>query len=175
MTDNNFEGDVSIANEEINDFYEENSKDAEEILNDEDKMERFFQKLEKKLKVVPIAGDSLAYIPLLMSLVRHYVKKEYTDPPIASMTAIVVALIYFVSPIDIIPDITPIVGYLDDALVLSGCIALVRTDIEDYKNWRKKNGLEIEDMPEYSDIAADSEQINKFARAFFRGKKSVAK
>lgn len=158
---------------EVHDFYEQNSAEAEDILKDEDKMERFLQKLEQKLKTVPVAGNTLAYIPLMMSLVRNYVKKEYTEVPLTSMIAIVVALLYFLSPIDLIPDSVPGAGYIDDAVVVSGCLALVRTDLEDYRIWRKENNLELEDIPDYEQIAKEAKKNNKLADMFFKGRKSA--
>ena len=159
--------------EKYNEFFEKSNAEAEEMLKDEDKLERFFQRLEKKLKAVPVAGNALAYIPLMMSLVRSYVKKEYTDPPIASIMAIMVALIYVVSPVDIIPDFIPGVGYIDDGIVVAGCLALVRTDLEDYRIWRKEHGLEIDDIPDYDEIAKDSKKYNTIIDAFFKGRKSA--
>ena len=111
----------------------------------------------------------------MMSLVRSYVKKEYTEPPITSMISIVVALIYFLSPVDLIPDIVPGAGYVDDAVVISGCLALIRTDLEDYRIWRKNQGLELDDIPDYEEIAKEATSNNKFASAFFKGRKSVQK
>ncbi|MDO5406198.1 MAG: YkvA family protein [Eubacteriales bacterium] len=118
--------------------------EAEEMLKDEDKMERFLQRLEKKLKTIPLAGDKLADVPIMVSLVRSYVKKDYTDIPIGSIIAIISALIYFVSPIDLIPDSIPLIGYFDDAAVVGACWKLVDSDVEEYVQWRKKNGKEIE-------------------------------
>ena len=164
-----------IDEEKAAEFYEKNSAEAEDILKNEDKMERFLQKLEQKLKTVPVAGNALAYVPLMMSLVRSYVKEEYTEPPITSMISIVVALIYFLSPIDLIPDTIPVAGYMDDAVVVSGCLALVRTDLEDYRIWRKENGLELVDIPNYEEIAKEAKNHNKFADAFFKGRKSATK
>ena len=83
---------------------------AEEMLKDQDKMERFLQRLEKKLKVIPLAGEKLADVPIMVSLIRSYVKKEYIDVPIGTIIAILSALIYFVSPIDIVPDSIPVLG-----------------------------------------------------------------
>ena len=164
-----------IDEEKAGEFYEKYSSEAEDILKDEDKMERFLQKLEKKLKTVPIAGNALAYVPLMMSLVRSYVKKEYQEPPITSMIAIVVALLYVLSPVDLILDAIPGLGYLDDALVVTGCLALVRTDLEDYRNWRKENGMEMDDLPEYDSIEKEAKNQNKFVNAFFKGRKSASK
>ena len=136
--DNEFE--EKKAQDELEKGYEE----AEKILNNEDKMERFLQRLEKKMKVIPLAGDKLANIPIMVSLVRSYVKKEYRDIPIGSLIAIVSALIYFVSPIDIVPDSIPILGYFDDAAVVAACWKLVDTDVVEYVKWRKDNNKELD-------------------------------
>lgn len=76
----------------------------------------------------------------MASLVRNYSKKEYTDIPIGSIIAIISALIYFVSPVDIVPDSIPVIGYFDDAAVVAACWKLVDSDIEEYENWRKQHG-----------------------------------
>ncbi len=91
------------------------------------------------------------------------------------MISIIVALIYFLSPIDLIPDTIPGAGYIDDVVVVSGCLALVRTDLEDYRIWRKENGLELDDIPDYEEIAKEAKNHNKFADAFFKGRKSTTK
>ena len=58
--------DEKLAEEELKKGYSE----AEEMLGDNDKLERFLQRLEKKLKSVPVVGDKLADIPIMVSLVR---------------------------------------------------------------------------------------------------------
>ena len=118
--------------------------EAEDILEDEDKIERLLQRLEKKIKAIPLAGDKLSKIPLLVSLIRSYVKKQYTDIPIGSIIAIISALIYFISPIDFIPDSIPVLGYFDDAAVVAACWKLVESDVEEYIRWRKDSGMELD-------------------------------
>ena len=117
---------------------------AEKLLGDKDALERLLQRLERKLRPIPVVGNALSSIPVLVSLIRSYVKKEYTDIPIGSILAIISALIYFVSPIDIVPDFIPGVGYVDDALVIAACFKLVESDVQEYIKWRKANGKEIE-------------------------------
>lgn len=118
-------------------------KEATVILQDQDKLERFLQRLEKKLSVIPKAGDTLALIPSLVSLVRNYAKKEYSEIPIGSIVAIISALIYVLSPIDIIPDVIPGAGYIDDALVIATCMKLVKADVDEYLEWRKSSGRDL--------------------------------
>jgi len=62
------------------------------------------------------------------------------DIPTGPIIAITSALIYFVSPIDIIPDSVPLLGYIDDAAVITVCWKLVESDVEEYIKWRKDNG-----------------------------------
>ena len=116
-------------------------KKAEILLHDENKLEIFLQKIENKLTIVPIVGNALSYIPVMISMIRSYVRKEYTEIPIGSIISMISALVYFVSPVDIIPDFLPVVGYLDDAAVVAACIKLVKSDIDDYKQWRKINKI----------------------------------
>ena len=116
-------------------------KKAEILLHDENKLEIFLQKIENKLTIVPIVGNALSYIPVMISMIRSYVRKEYTEIPIGSIISMISALIYFVSPVDIISDFLPVVGQLDDAAVVAACIKLVKSDIDDYKQWRKINKI----------------------------------
>lgn len=63
--------------------------------------------------------------------------------PIGSIIAITSALIYFVSPIDILPDGLPVVGLIDDAIVIAVCLKLVESDVDEYAKWREDNGKVI--------------------------------
>ena len=131
---------VSLTEEKAQEALTEGYEEAKRILEEQDKTERFLQRLELKLKVIPVAGQKLSEIPVMASLVRSYFKKEYTDIPIGSIIAIISALTYFVSPIDIIPDSIPVLGHIDDAAIVVACWKLVESDIKDYKKWRSDNG-----------------------------------
>ena len=43
------------------------------------------------------------------------------------------ALLYILMPLDAVPDIIPIAGFLDDAVVLKLCLDMVRKDLDKYK------------------------------------------
>jgi len=119
---------------------EKGKKKAEKLLKDEDKLEKLLQKMEKKLNVLPIVGNSFSLVPAMISLVRSYVKKEYTEIPLGSILGIISAIIYIVSPIDLVPDVVAGAGHLDDAAVLLLCLkAGAQDDINEYQKWREKN------------------------------------
>ena len=133
-----------FSEEEANIELEKGYKKAEDILKDTNKTEKLLQRLENKLKLIPVAGNTLSMIPTMISLVRSYIKKEYTDIPIGTIVAVISALIYWLSPVDAIPDVIPGLGYVDDAAVIAACLKLVKSDINEYEKWRKENNLVLD-------------------------------
>ena len=57
----------------------------------------------------------LKALPELVRLIARLVR----DPllPLAAKIALAAAMVYLASPIDLIPDFIPVIGYLDDVLV----------------------------------------------------------
>ncbi|MDY0362087.1 MAG: YkvA family protein [Desulforegulaceae bacterium] len=76
-------------------------------------------------------------IKLLVGLVGDYVSGKYRETPWKTIAAAAGAIIYFASPIDIVPDFIPLVGYLDDALVLKLAIDFSHDDLIAYKKWKE--------------------------------------
>jgi uncharacterized membrane protein YkvA (DUF1232 family) len=58
-----------------------------------------------------------------------YYAAQQPNTPLWAKTAIYGALGYFISPIDAVPDITPVIGYADDLAVLAAAVATVATYI----------------------------------------------
>jgi uncharacterized membrane protein YkvA (DUF1232 family) len=70
-------------------------------------------------------------------LLRAYAQGEYREIPWKSLLLIVAAIVYFINPIDIIPDLLPIVGLTDDFAVLFMVYKSIGTDIEKFLLWEK--------------------------------------
>lgn len=104
-------------------------EDIKKILDDPDRLGRLF--MNKYLK--KFIND----LKLLMSLLRDYWSGKYREIPWGSIAAIVAALLYVLSPLDFIPDVIPVIGFMDDALVMSLCLNMIASDLEDYKTWKK--------------------------------------
>ena len=109
---------------------------AEYITNDEDAFAKFLKDIEATLKKIPNVGSLLSDIPLLVSLVKSYIDGEYKEIPYNTIVAVVATLLYVISPIDIIPDIIPVVGFADDAVAVAFCMKMIHDDLEKYKTWR---------------------------------------
>jgi len=50
-------------------------------------------------------------------------------------------LLYVLSPVDLVPDIIPFLGYLDDAAVVAACVRLIRNEIDVYQTWKKSQNI----------------------------------
>lgn len=76
-------------------------------------------------------------VKVLVFLVRDFIKKEYSVIPYKSVVAVVAGLLYFINPGDIIPDVLPVVGQVDDLMVITVCWKLIESDIKQYQEWKK--------------------------------------
>ena len=115
---------------------------AEYITNDEDAFAKFLKNIEETLKKIPNVGSLLSDIPLLVALVKSYIDGEYKEIPYNSIVAVVATLLYVISPIDIIPDIIPVVGFADDAVAVAFCMKMIHDDLEKYKAWRDQRDVD---------------------------------
>ena len=112
-----------------------------------EKLEKLIQSAEERLKTVPTVGDGLSYIPLFLDMLRSYAAGEYKEIPTGTLIAICSMLLYYIAPIDIIPDFIPVVGLVDDAgLILAG-LTLIKSDLDIYKNWRKHRPIDVTAKP----------------------------
>ncbi len=73
----------------------------------------------------------------LIEMLKAFRDKTYTKTPWKSISAITFTLLYIINPLDLAPDFIPFIGYLDDISVLTFCLKLVKSDINDFKNWKE--------------------------------------
>ena len=128
--------DLDKAKEALNGF----TAQAEEIIKNPQKLEELLQQLEAKLKDVPKAGDALSRIPLMISMVRSYITKEYTDISPKVIVSLVCAIIYLLKGKDVIPDNIPVVGYVDDLAVFAAAFMINEPELQAYTQWRTEHG-----------------------------------
>ena len=114
---------------------------AEELIKDPSKIEELLQQLEEKLKEVPTVGEGLSRLPLMISMIRSYITKEYTEISPKVIITLVAAIIYLLKGKDVIPDNIPVVGYADDLAVFVAAFMLDEAELNAYAQWRKEKGL----------------------------------
>ncbi|ACT95661.1 YkvA family protein [Dyadobacter fermentans] len=104
---------------------------------------RLFELLKEvvgKLQTVGVKenlSDFQTNVLLLMRMVRAYASGEYKQLPWKSLVSIVAVLIYFVSPIDLIPDFLPVIGITDDVALVVWLVKTLGGDIRKFADWEK--------------------------------------
>jgi len=126
---------------------EQTRSKAEEYARDPKKAKKLLDDAVKKAKSYQINRGPLAevwsYLTSLFRLLRAYVKGEYRDIPWGSIVLVIVAIIYFVSPIDLIPDVLP-AGLIDDAAVIAFVVKQIKADLDQFLTWEVER-VSVED------------------------------
>ena len=71
-----------------------------------------------------------------IAMIFDWLLGKFEWSPIRLIVALVIGLAYLVSPIDIIPDVIPLAGWLDDFLVATAVIRIAREDVTRWREWK---------------------------------------
>jgi uncharacterized membrane protein YkvA (DUF1232 family) len=77
------------------------------------------------------------HLHLLFDLITAWRKGEYRKIPKGSILMIIATIIYFVSPIDLVPDFLVGLGILDDAAVIGFTLKQISSDLDKFKLWKE--------------------------------------
>ena len=127
--------DVEKAKEILNSL----TSQAQELLKNTSKLEKVLQQMEDKLKEIPKVGDALSRVPLMISMIRSYVTKEYSVVSPKVIITLIAAIIYMVKDQDLIPDSTPVLGHVDDLAILAAAFMVTDPELNAYSQWREEN------------------------------------
>jgi len=76
-------------------------------------------------------------ITTLSRMVKAYATGQYKIIPWTTILKVIAGLIYFISPIDLIPDFLPLVGLSDDLALVMWLFTSLKTDIDNFIAWEK--------------------------------------
>ncbi|KAA0546663.1 DUF1232 domain-containing protein [Bacillus sp. BGMRC 2118] len=113
---------------------------AIEYVNDRKKAIELLKQLQRKTySEQNKIGTFKNQLFLLVDLYYDWHAGTYRHLPIGTITMVIAAILYFVVPTDMIPDILLGLGYIDDAAVLTFTFKQIRNELEKYKLWKEKN------------------------------------
>jgi len=72
-------------------------------------------------------------------LMKAYAKGEYRSISIESFALLVASIIYFVMPIDVMPDFIIALGLADDAALLAWTFRAISDDLANFIEWEKQS------------------------------------
>ncbi|MCY1272383.1 hypothetical protein D3C76_1047330 [compost metagenome] len=84
-----------------------------------------------------------ADLNLLQELLVAFVRGQYRGISPQALLSIVAALLYFLTPVDAIPDWVVGVGLLDDLAVLGWVVRRWQLELDAFKVWRDSQGSDV--------------------------------
>ncbi|MBP6387401.1 MAG: DUF1232 domain-containing protein [Pseudarcicella sp.] len=74
-------------------------------------------------------------IMTLGKLLKFYATGDYRGIDLKNVVIIITAFVYFLSPIDLIPDFIPMLGFADDIALVTFVFNSVAEEIEKFETW----------------------------------------
>lgn len=96
-----------------------------------------YKKASEKKDVGTIAHEVWESLQILSRLIKSSVSGDYTGIPKATIVGAIAVLLYFLSPIDLIPDFLPAIGLLDDVALLAWFMSSIKAEMDKFGNWEK--------------------------------------
>src|SRR5881398_1009313 len=114
--------------------------DAKTCLNSSETLEELFNEAAKKAAAVAREPfkEYWPYLQTMLRLVRAYHRSEYEQIPENALLWILAALNYLIDPFDLIPDATPVLGFVDDATVVEFVTDKTRQTLDDFMTWETR-------------------------------------
>ena len=82
-------------------------------------------------------------IKRLGRLVRAYANGSYREISVGNIVLIVAAILYFVTPLDLVPDTIPGAGFVDDATLLAFVLARLENELVQFAAWERRDAIDI--------------------------------
>ncbi|WP_379084234.1 YkvA family protein [Pedobacter sp. UC225_65] len=119
-------------------------KKAKQLIKDKDQT---LGKLQEGLKKATTNKGALTEIweqlQLLFALAKDYANGSYTHVSKRSIMVVIAGLLYFISPIDLIPDFIAGLGFVDDIYILTLVYKQIAKDLEKYQLWKDRQRTTI--------------------------------
>ena len=103
-------------------------------------------RVAEKTRVLGVGASYSAakdQINIVVRMVRAYAKGEYRAISGKTLLRMVAVLVYFVSPLDFIPDVLPVLGMTDDIALILWLVSSISDDINRFTEWERNHASSI--------------------------------
>lgn len=126
-----------MANEKTKRIFER----SKEFIDNNEKIKSLLNNVKGKILSMTEDGEErnafIANIKMVVRMIQSHVNGSYSSFSTRSILLLIFSLVYFITPLDMIPDIVPVLGFTDDISVLYFVLQSLASDIEKYRQWEE--------------------------------------
>jgi uncharacterized membrane protein YkvA (DUF1232 family) len=120
-------------------YYPQTATNVQALVASNSLLEKLSDKVYQKAEqAVQNYADTAARIKTVTRMLKAWRKKEYRNIDKSSIFIAIVILLYYVNPIDLIPDFIPVIGGLDDLILLGFLLKVIDKEIEKFTTWEQQ-------------------------------------
>ena len=134
---------MEFGMEQVQSMLDKGISEAQSVISTPSKVDDLLIQLEEKLKAVPAIGQTLSDLPLMIAMVKAWIKKEYTVVSPKVIACLVGAILYLLKKKDLISDSIPIIGIADDLAVMGLALKLSEPELKAFAEWRASQGIRL--------------------------------
>lgn len=120
---------------------EESAEEAEEYAKNPGRLSSLISDARRKLMQLDARRYNLrnfiSHITVFSQIIRDRSAGVYPKFPWKSLLSIIGSLLYFLNPLDVIPDFIPFIGYLDDVTLMAWVYRSIESDVNTYLAWAR--------------------------------------
>lgn len=123
-----------------------------------------YQKASEKKELGTLAHEAWETLQSLFRLIKLSISGEYTELPTSTVVGAVAVLIYFISPIDLIPDFIPVLGLLDDMALLAWFSTSIKHELDKFHAWEQAKAATVANPDQFTSNRLSMESTNQSAK-----------
>lgn len=100
-----------------------------------------YKKASEKRDFGSIAHEVWENLQTLSRLIKASVSGDYHGVPTATLVGGVAVFLYFLTPIDFVPDFIPVIGLLDDVSLLAWFMTSIKGEMEKFSEWEANGSV----------------------------------
>lgn len=113
---------------------------AKRLLSNPRQMRRVIEEAAVKMRrhsgaIREISGE----FQVIVRMIKAWMAGDYKDISTKSVVILIAAVLYFLNPFDAIPDLTPVIGYVDDVSVIAWVVKTLKDELARFRAWEGRN------------------------------------
>lgn len=135
----------SPSDNQVENAVKRSSTRAEAYLQDSGRTKQLLEQATKKADrnkdKIFVAPEFWTDLKTFFRLLKAFTHRQYRKIPWGSIVLVTGAIIFFLSPLDLMLDWIPFAGFIDDAAVLLFVSRQIRADLENFRKWEYERSI----------------------------------